>query len=208
MKRLHAARLIESVQLLELLLVLACMGAMLAALLPYVPRIMAKARLADALMQAGTYRVALMEQMALTGDGYPVLSAEDARQGQDNIDAEIGRKVTAPGFSTDRTRLSGDDFGGGAATGNKAKRDLGNKQAFDKFGKLEAAIVDQDIVFTGTLGTDNRKFFLRFTPSVIADETPGNVLWLCGQRKALPGWTQPASLGSDLPAELLFSTCR
>lgn len=57
-------------------------------------------------------------------------------------------------------------------------------------------------------GKLNKSFFLTFAPSVSTAEPAANVLWLCGNQKAPPGWTQPAQPGTDLPPALIPFVCR
>jgi hypothetical protein len=66
-------------------------------------------------------------------------------------------------------------------------------------------IVNGGIRYEGKLG---KPFFLTFTPSVNTAEPTGNILWLCGNQKAPPGWTQPAQPGTDLPPKLIPQVCR
>ncbi len=70
---------------------------------------------------------------------------------------------------------------------------------------VKKRIVDGAIRYEGQL---DKPFFLAFAPSVIAEGPIGNVIWLCGNQKAPPGWTQPARPGTDLPPELIPSVCR
>lgn len=77
--------------------------------------------------------------------------------------------------------------------------------------ELEYAVtqLENSLVARGTLGEARIPFFISYSPAVIANGTPGSMMWLCGNRKPPAGWARlPGPAGTDLPAEYLPSVCR
>ena len=57
-------------------------------------------------------------------------------------------------------------------------------------------------------GTMDKPFYLTFYPSMIAEGPPGSIMLMCGNKKPPTGWTKPANTGTDLPPEVLPTSCR
>ena len=71
---------------------------------------------------------------------------------------------------------------------------------------VKEIIIGNSIRHEGSLG--GQSFYLTYGPSVIAEGPIGSVMWLCGNKKPLAGWTRPAQTGTDLPPEIVPFDCR
>lgn len=176
----------------------------LAAIIPQTNLILTKARLVEVFGLVATARVDIMERMALTGEGVSdqalAINLREGADTQENIEDYIGQKQSAISVSKQSESESPEKKIGQATI---------DQQSLDRLGKFEVRPVNNSLLVTGFLGKGQRPFFLTFNPSMHASGGSGNMLWLCGHQKPLPGWSTPLERsGTDLPPAFIFFVCR
>jgi hypothetical protein len=187
----------------------------------------AKARMAGIWTDFYERRNELIEQLAVTGEGFAISSApasaaasgrdnekpandeiEDAlsfrnalrnrKQDRENLD----ELLAAP--AKDKETLPG--FAKGALGGLFSE---GPKKVSASEKKVNALLLEQSVVIGLEIGSEKKPYLLTITPAAIGHGIPGSLLWMCGQRQPPPGWYRlPGQAGTDLPQDLLYSVCR
>lgn len=181
----------------------------------------AKAKMTNIWSDFRAQRAELVEQLALSGEGFSVRNAmipagQTETPVADDIEAALAfrRPTRVKPEQGDSTQSKGKqketDSIGLAAADLKAGLIEGAKKRAEAAGKnFNVRIVDRSVVIGMELDSDKKPYVLAITPAAIEQGIPGSLLWLCGQRQPPSGWYRlPGPTGTDLPQHLLFSVCR
>ncbi|MBP1682164.1 MAG: hypothetical protein H6Q35_2503 [Proteobacteria bacterium] len=173
---------------------------------------MAKARTVNIWSDFRTYRAELVEQMAVTGDGFSIgapasttAAVPESQVAADDIETALAfRRPTISRPSDFSLATPPNTSVGGLAGGFIA----GAKRRAQSEGKnFSSEVIDRAVVFRLELG--GHPYVLAITPAAASQGIPGSLLWLCGRRQPPAGWYRlPGPSGSDLPDELIYSVCR